>query len=79
MHELPNDLISKRKKCGNYFLSAFALRCDIKSGSCVSNFRIKSASIREGGILMASLIKPLNLLVVCAAFAFIAAILLGAL
>jgi hypothetical protein len=34
---------------------------------------------REGGMLMASLIKPLNLLIVCAAFAFIGAILLGAL
>ncbi len=34
---------------------------------------------REGGILMASLIKPLNVLVVCAVFAFIGAVLLGAL
>ncbi len=34
---------------------------------------------REGGILMASLIKPLNVLVVCAVFAFVGAILLGAL
>jgi hypothetical protein len=33
----------------------------------------------EGGILMASLIRPLNLLIVCAVFAFIGAILLGAL
>jgi hypothetical protein len=39
----------------------------------------KLATQYEGGIPMASLSKPLKVLVVCAAFAFIGAILLGAL
>ena len=39
----------------------------------------KIAAKSEGGTHMASLSKPLNILVVCAVFAFLGAILVGAL
>lgn len=74
-----NFLISLLKTFKKNFFRVFLLRCGIISSSLISNFSIKSPAKREGGMLMASLIKPLNVLVVCAAFAFIAAVLLGAL
>ncbi len=79
MQQIPNRLISCRKSTEKNSFRAFLLHCGIDSGSRFSIFAIKSGSKLEGGILMASLIKPLNLLVVCAVFAFIGAILLGAL
>ncbi|TDI55853.1 MAG: hypothetical protein E2O93_06955 [Alphaproteobacteria bacterium] len=79
MQQIANPLKSCRKLIEINSHQAFLLHCGVECGSHPSIFAVESGSKPEGGILMASLIKPLSLLLICAVFVFIGAILLGAL
>lgn len=79
MQQMANCLIFNVLNWSKKFLSGVfaALRDQIRF-ACFEYCGKMNAN-PEGGTLMASLTKPLNILVVCAVFAFIGAILLGAL
>jgi len=79
MQQIANRLETCRKSIKINSVRAFRLHCDNESGSRDPIFAVESGSKPEVGILMASLTKPLSLLIICAVFVCIGAILLGAL